>query len=424
MKIFLGWSGDKSRQIADTFHNWIKAILQYTEPFISTRDIDKGSAWQNVISDKLKDCIYGIFFITAENMNNPWIHFEAGAIAKEIGQNKVCPILFDINQSELKGPLTIFQSTRLEKDDMLLLVKNINEAEQKHRLSDEVLIDCFEAFWPKFDQKIRSLGATYSIKAREQDKVVNSLSIEELKGILLDLFKEKSIQEAGLKEVYRDRVHSLVDMRDEIELESKQIVIIGSSLKGLIGIGGDSTGNTNLIRIALIEAIKRKVKIHIILTNPEIAHHRSKQEGRESGEIEREIIENIIYLVKEKKELNQTGTNLEIKLYNGTPTIFMLATSKEMFFNPYTLYSKAYESICFRLDSKSLIYDNYMQNQYSAAWGEKNITTLIENDNEKAIKQIEKIINGKNQHGAQIVPDEGIRNYLLEKLSDFNSVKK
>ncbi len=46
----------------------------------------------------------------------------------------------------------------------------------------------------------------------------------------------------------------------------------------------------------------------------------------------------------ESKELD---ANLDVKLYNGTPTIFMLSTSWSMFFNPYTFYSRAFDSRCF-----------------------------------------------------------------------------
>ena len=113
MRVFLGWSGNLSRQLADTFHTWLKCVIQFVEPFLSSRDIDKGSTWHASLTNTLKSCSYGIFFITNENITNPWMHFEAGALSKEIGDAHVCPFLFRVHQSNLDGPFSFFQSAQV-----------------------------------------------------------------------------------------------------------------------------------------------------------------------------------------------------------------------------------------------------------------------------------------------------------------------
>ena len=44
MKVFISWSGDRSKYIAETLQEWLRRVLQATEPWISTQ-IDKGLVW-------------------------------------------------------------------------------------------------------------------------------------------------------------------------------------------------------------------------------------------------------------------------------------------------------------------------------------------------------------------------------------------
>jgi hypothetical protein len=113
MKIFISWSGDKSKEIAEFLKNWIEQIIQAAEPWISV-DIEKGKRWNSEISDKLENSKVGIFCITKENLNSPWILFEAGAISKS-SDSYVCTFLIDINPTDLTGPLSLFQATKLKK---------------------------------------------------------------------------------------------------------------------------------------------------------------------------------------------------------------------------------------------------------------------------------------------------------------------
>ncbi|KXB59407.1 hypothetical protein HMPREF3180_02349 [Leptotrichia wadei] len=42
MKIFLSWSGEPSKSIAEKFKNWLPNVLQYVEPYFSQQDIELG----------------------------------------------------------------------------------------------------------------------------------------------------------------------------------------------------------------------------------------------------------------------------------------------------------------------------------------------------------------------------------------------
>jgi hypothetical protein len=49
MKLFVSWSQDTSRQIAQDFREWLPLVNQTIEPFMSEEDTDKGAHWSSTI---------------------------------------------------------------------------------------------------------------------------------------------------------------------------------------------------------------------------------------------------------------------------------------------------------------------------------------------------------------------------------------
>ena len=84
MKIFLSWSGPQSRAIAEALNDWLRRVIQAVKPFYSP-DIEKGAKWSNEIDAALEGTSFGIICLTPDNLNSPWIHFEAGALSKTPG---------------------------------------------------------------------------------------------------------------------------------------------------------------------------------------------------------------------------------------------------------------------------------------------------------------------------------------------------
>src|SRR5437867_3474988 len=117
MKVFISWSGDLSKRVAEIFNSWLKCVLQGTEPFLSTEDIEKGSLWFSDLDDQLKDTQVGIICLTRDNKAAPWILFEAGSLAKGLKSSRVCTLLIDFQLSDLKPPLSQFNATRPTKED-------------------------------------------------------------------------------------------------------------------------------------------------------------------------------------------------------------------------------------------------------------------------------------------------------------------
>ena len=234
---------------------------------------------------------------------------------------------------------------------------------------------------------------------------------------ILDTILYNKLINFGIRDIFRDRASSLENITSEIDIEGKELIISGSSLKGLIGVGLITSGRALSIREAILHALMRNVKVNILMTNPEVAHHRSTQEGRRDGDIEAEILENILYFVKLRKDDIYAKNNLTVKLYNGTPTIFMLSTSNLMLLNPYPYYSTAYSSFSFHIKGNSLIYNTYYYAHYSSAWEDDRLSTTISNEHEIAKKYLESLIRKKNPHGRFIIPDTQKQDELIDKLS-------
>jgi hypothetical protein len=161
MKVFLSWSGRTSREIATALHDWLPYVIQTAKPFISTGDIDKGKRWSEVLATELGEVAYGLICITQDNFREPWINFEAGAISKAIEASYVSPFLFNVDASQIQGPLQQFQFTVNDKDDIFNLMRSINSRlEPEQQLTYEVLKQEFDLWWPKLKSKLDEIAET------------------------------------------------------------------------------------------------------------------------------------------------------------------------------------------------------------------------------------------------------------------------
>ncbi len=84
-------------------------------PIFYSEDIEKGARWGSDIVRELETSDIGIVCLTHANTDSPWILFEAGALSKSLEKSRVCGVLFGIDTTDLKGPLTIFQHTTLSE---------------------------------------------------------------------------------------------------------------------------------------------------------------------------------------------------------------------------------------------------------------------------------------------------------------------
>lgn len=163
MKLFISWSGLLSHQIAKELKEWFPQVINQLEPFVSSESIKKGDRWIMDIYSELEQSNFGVVCLTKENLLEPWIMFEAGALSKNISQSRVSCVLFDnLKQNDVKSPLSLFQNTEFSKDDFHKLVISINNALGDKKISDAVLNKSFEKWYPELEEKIISIQNNYS----------------------------------------------------------------------------------------------------------------------------------------------------------------------------------------------------------------------------------------------------------------------
>ncbi len=162
MKVFLSWSGEQSHKVAVVFRDWFPSVIQSLVPYVSSEDIDKGARWSTDIAAELEDSTFGILCVTKDNLNAPWLIFEAGALSKTMDKAFVSPFLFNIKRSEVDGPIIQFQSTIFEKEDIRKLLKTLNKACGEDKLIDERLDKAFEAWYPTMEGELKKITPSSS----------------------------------------------------------------------------------------------------------------------------------------------------------------------------------------------------------------------------------------------------------------------
>ncbi len=177
MKLFISWSGQLSHQIAKELQEWFPLIINQLEPFVSSESIKKGDRWIFDIYAELENSNFGIVCMTKENLNEPWIMFEAGALSKNISQAKVSCVLFDdLKQHDIKSPLSLFQNTEFDKDDFRKLVSSINNALGNKKISDTLLNKSFDKWYPELEEKIKKIQESYFPKIPKKQEGDNALN--------------------------------------------------------------------------------------------------------------------------------------------------------------------------------------------------------------------------------------------------------
>ncbi len=159
MKVFIGWSGNLSKRLAESLRDWLPGVVQAVEPFFSPDDIAKGDRWGAELASTLEECRVGIFCLTRASVKADWLLFEAGAISRDLGSGKICTIFFDLAPTDITGPLTQFQGAKFEKEEIFRVVKTVNEGVEAQRLDAAVLKTVFEKWWPDLQTKVEGILA-------------------------------------------------------------------------------------------------------------------------------------------------------------------------------------------------------------------------------------------------------------------------
>ena len=182
---------------------------------------------------------------------------------------------------------------------------------------------------------------------------------------LLDQYRDeittlRSLKEAGIVSVHRNREIALRQFTSAIDAETQEIMIVGSSLLGLL----QKPQYKELADKLRFKVSNSGVRVKFLLTHPAVSDLRAEQENRRFAAIGREIIQSL-------RILSSWNVNpSDVKLYKGTPTIFAIKTRRQMLLNPYAYFATAFTTPCFIVETDtehmSYYYEVYDTAHFSA----------------------------------------------------------
>lgn len=222
MKVFISWSGEYSKGVAQAIFDFIPDVLQAVKPWMSSEDIRLGNQWPTEIKGSLQELNFGILCLTPDSVNSPWINFEAGALGKNVSnpETGVVGLLFDLTPTDFSGPLTLFQNAIFSAETMLKLLTQIN-SRLTPPLDQKRLERSFEHNWPFLQKRVSEVKKGLSDDVRREKKKPDRQLLEEI----LELVRSLS------RRSHEDQVKE-----NTCELVAKLMGINTSALvKGLIG---------------------------------------------------------------------------------------------------------------------------------------------------------------------------------------------
>ena len=240
VKVFLSWSGEKSKAAAIALKGWLPQVFQSVKPWMSEMDIPGGKRWGNEVSRQLDESNVGIACVTKSNARAPWLLFEAGAIAKRIDDSFMIPYLLDFEAiAELpQGPLTQFQAILANEDGTRKLVTTINSALGEMRRESQLVDTSFEVWWPHLRELLAKLPEEQTLEQAESTQDRNAI-LDEVVTILRrldrDVPERKSTSELArlLREKEKDNVAVGMTKEDRELLKEVQEAIEIAAICGL-----------------------------------------------------------------------------------------------------------------------------------------------------------------------------------------------
>ena len=137
--------------------DFLKKVLQALEPWCS-EEIAKGKRWSPEIAKQLDETRFGISCLTPDNLQAPWLLFEAGACSKSVKNDAhVVPYLHEVEKSQIVGPLADFQMCLANREDTWELMRTLNTLLEDRRLTEKLLEETFSAFWPSLEEGLKDV---------------------------------------------------------------------------------------------------------------------------------------------------------------------------------------------------------------------------------------------------------------------------
>jgi len=169
-----------------------------------------------------------------------------------------------------------------------------------------------------------------------------------------------SLEDAGILASFRNRRDALERFNHRLR-NAQKVIVVGSSLKGLIHPGGAHPDTRAILR----ERVARQredadglLTTDFVLTHPAFADLRAEQENRAKQDIGREVIKSLMYLMEWEAQASS------VHLYLGTPTCFGILADDQMILNPYPYADVAFLSPCLLLEDSGYFFNAFAKSHF------------------------------------------------------------
>jgi len=226
MKIFISWSGPHSLGVALALRKALPNLFDKIELFVSSEDIRKGKRWRAEVSKELEASNFGIACLTPDNLEADWLHFEAGALTKSVKESSLYTFLVGLRPGDVSGPLSEFQHTTLDKEEVFKLIASINEAYGESKQAAERLRTLFDKFWWKdLEEAITNLP-----HPKKADKKPNS---DEMLYEVLEITRQmaRNVRNDDARAVAEVRLIEIKAHQNELKRLSREIETLRAELR-------------------------------------------------------------------------------------------------------------------------------------------------------------------------------------------------
>lgn len=155
MNVFLSWSGDRGRSLAEALNEWLPKIRRAWKPWVSSRQ-KRGTDWRVALFEHINAADACVLCVTSDSIGSKWLAFEAGMLSRRVNVPMAVYGL-DLDADQLSGTsfsrFPVFNATETGTRE---LVHILNAALPEPAI-DRELQGLVSAQWPDMEHHIENV---------------------------------------------------------------------------------------------------------------------------------------------------------------------------------------------------------------------------------------------------------------------------
>jgi hypothetical protein len=201
MKVFICWSGDDSKELAEELRQLIHKIFPRKDVKVElSYDLRTGQVWLPGLIKKLGRTQFGVLCVTPSNLNSDWLLFEAGVLFMTTtfkSDKCLCPYLMGVRPSDLPAPLGMFQAVTADEAGTLKLLDTLVEVQTQtarpvRKKLDQREREIFKAHWGHTRAKLAAVRERLEPKKIKVSKVELLTLVESHKESVIFRIQERA----------------------------------------------------------------------------------------------------------------------------------------------------------------------------------------------------------------------------------------